>query len=158
MIRTMPSQILARQLSKRYNTSIIGRQYRELAGETSIRVDLFVRSSAQGTELELKNLMYGFGDSARPNEGTLDLLETYTEEFVANLTSRALKRSQRHGSNVLQLGDVLKVLQKDEKKFLRMPYILASVKEVNPKLARINRIMEYAGDDAKKAVNFNKMQ
>ena len=70
--------------------------------------------------------MYGFGDNEYPNEASIDLLEVYLEEFIVNLVVRTAKRSQRNGSNTLKLADVLRVLQKDEKKFLKMPYILTT--------------------------------
>ena len=74
---------------------------------------------------DLKGLMYGFGDEMTPNEATVDLLETYTEEFVANLVARTMRRSLRiEGNNELLLPDLLKVLETDEIKFLRMAYIL----------------------------------
>ena len=81
--------------------------------------------------------MYGFGDHEFPNEASLDLLEIYVEEFIVNLVVRTARRSQRNGSNVLKLADVLRVLQKDEKKFLRMPYILAAHKEIEKENKKI---------------------
>ncbi len=54
--------------------------------------------------------MFGFGDDARPNESSIELLEIYVEEFITNLVSRATKRSQRLGSNMVHVADVLKVL------------------------------------------------
>ena len=69
--------------------------------------------------------MFGCGDDKDgPNEASLDLLETYIEEFVTNLVVQSQRRSQRHGSNSLRTGDVLHVIKKDKIKFLRMPYII----------------------------------
>ena len=74
--------------------------------------------------------MYGYGDAETPNDATVDLLEVYVEEFVINMVSQALRRSQRHptthGSNNIRLADVLNVIKHDEKKYLRMPYILST--------------------------------
>ena len=63
---------------------------------------------------ELRKLMFGCGDDKDgPNEGSLDLLETYAEEFITNLVVQASRRSQRHGSNSLRLGDILHAIKKD---------------------------------------------
>ena len=73
--------------------------------------------------------MYGYGDDPNPSEASVDLLEIYLEEFVTNLVSRSLRRRLRHGDNVIKVADVLEVLKFDEKKYLRMPYILTTAKE-----------------------------
>ena len=73
--------------------------------------------------------MYGYGDDQNPSEATVDLLEIYIEEFVTNLINRSLRRRMRHGENVIKVADVLEVLKTDEKKYLRMPYILTTAKE-----------------------------
>ena len=78
---------------------------------------------------ELRKLMYGYGDDRTPNEQSVDLLEIYVEEFICNLVSRSMRRRQRHGDNSIKVADVLEVLKKDEKKYLRMPYILTTAKE-----------------------------
>ena len=38
---------------------------------------------------ELRKLMFACGDAETPNESTLDLLETYAEEFIMNLVVQA---------------------------------------------------------------------
>ena len=74
---------------------------------------------------DLIKLMYGFGDEETPNDATVDLLETYTEEFIANLVARTMRRSFRiEGNNELLISDLLKVLEQDEVKFLRMAYTI----------------------------------
>ena len=71
--------------------------------------------------------MFGFGDSQTPNEASLDLLETYAEEYITNLVMQSHRRSQRHGANNLRLGDILHVIRGDQVKFMRMPYIITSL-------------------------------
>jgi hypothetical protein len=44
---------------------------------------------------DLRRLMFGFGDNEFPNEGSLDLLEIYVEEFIVNLVVRTARRSIR---------------------------------------------------------------
>ena len=45
------------------------------------------------------------------------------------MVSRSLRRRLRHGENVIKVADILEVLKVDEKKYLRMPYILTTAKE-----------------------------
>ena len=73
--------------------------------------------------------MYGFGDDQNPSDASVDLLEIYVEEFITNLVGRSLRRRLRHGDNQIKVADVLEVLKTDEKKYLRMPYILTTAKE-----------------------------
>ena len=79
--------------------------------------------------------MFGYGDDRNPYDGTVDLLEIYVEEYIINLVAQAMRRSQRHppthGSNNIRLADVLNVIKHDEKKYLRMPYILSTQQEIN---------------------------
>ena len=73
---------------------------------------------------ELARMMFGFGDVDSPRDDTLDLMETYVYEFVTNVIHRSLARSQRAGFAQIQVRDILKVIESDQKKYLRVPYIL----------------------------------
>ena len=75
--------------------------------------------------------MFGFGEEEEPNEDTIDLMEVYVVEFLSNITKRSLARSQRSGYNSIQLRDLLKVIEDDDKKFLRAPYMLAAQKAID---------------------------
>ena len=77
-----------------------------------------------GFREEIRKLMFGCGDDINPDEQTVDLMETYFEEVLINLVLQSSKRSQRHGANSIRLSDVLHVIRKDERKYLRMPYII----------------------------------
>ena len=101
--------------------------------------------------------MFGFGDNEYPNEASLDLLEIYVEEFIVNLVVRTQRRAQRNGSNTLELADVLRSLQKDEKKFLRMPYILAAQKEIKGFTDSHYKAIEHLEVDQQKILNLNKL-
>ena len=106
---------------------------------------------------DLKKLMYGYGDAILPNDETVDLMEVYVQEYVINLVSQAMRRSQRHtnGSNAIRLADVLNVLKHDEKKYLRMPYILSTQQEINQTTSRVEQNMKYNLDEeARKTVKF----
>ncbi len=74
--------------------------------------------------------MYGFGDDKKPSESSVELLEIYVEEFISNLVTRAARRSQRLGNNLVTVADVLRVLKQDDKKYLRMPYLLTMTKQI----------------------------
>ena len=79
-----------------------------------------------GFREEVRKLMFGLGDEESPDEKSLELLEVYIDEFIVNLVTQASRRSHRHNSNSLRLADVLHTIRKDEKKFLRMPYIVTA--------------------------------
>jgi Transcription initiation factor IID, 18kD subunit len=72
-------------------------------------------------------MMYGFGETQHPRDDTLDLMETYVYEFINNLVHRSLDRSQRSGFTQIQMRDLLKVIEADEKKYLRVPYIITGI-------------------------------
>ena len=99
---------------------------------------------------EVKKLMFGFGDHNTPNEKSVDLMEGFIEETIINLVLQASRRSQRHGSNNLRLADVLHTIRKDEKKFLRMPYIINAYREIERTTNQQNTINKYLDEDTKK--------
>ena len=76
-------------------------------------------------------MMYGFGEEREPRDDTLDLMELYVIEFVSNLAKRSLAKSQRGGFNSIQLRDLLKVIEDDDKKFLRVPYLLTGLEAID---------------------------
>jgi hypothetical protein len=73
---------------------------------------------------DLTKMMQGFGESAEPRDDTLDLMEAYVFEFINNVIHRSLARSQRAGFAQIQVRDLLKIIESDEKKLLRAPYII----------------------------------
>jgi hypothetical protein len=89
--------------------------------------------------------MYGYGDVREPLESSVDLLEVYVEEFIANITSRAFRRSQVLGQKEVRVPDILRVLKQDEKKYLRMPYVLTMTKQLKKDTKDMN--MEIKGDN-----------
>lgn len=76
-------------------------------------------------------MMIGFGESGEPREDTVELMELYVIEFINNISKRALQRSMRGGYNTIQLRDLLKVIEDDEKKFLRVPYLLTGLQSMD---------------------------
>ena len=75
---------------------------------------------------DLKQLMYGFGDSKTPLDETVELLYEYMQEFVLNLSEKALRRSKRRESNnnEIKVEDLLYFLQPDNKKSMRVAKII----------------------------------
>ena len=72
---------------------------------------------------ELARMMHGFGEVDNPRDDSLELMETYVYEFITNVIHRSLAKSQRGGFAQIQIRDLLKVIESDQKKFLRVPYI-----------------------------------
>jgi hypothetical protein len=68
-------------------------------------------------------MMHGFGEVDNPRDDTLEMMETYVYEFITNVIHRSLAKSQRAGFAQIQIRDLLKVIESDQKKFLRVPYI-----------------------------------
>ena len=89
----------------------------------------------------------------------MDLLETYTEEFITNLVARTMRRSLRiEGNNELLISDVLKVLEQDEVKFLRMAYILPTFEATQREKKEMedeSRMKYLDDDDIKKNIGWN---
>jgi hypothetical protein len=86
-------------------------------------------------------MMVGFGESGgEPREDTLALMELYVVELIGNVSRRAQARSQRAGFASIQLRDLLKVLEEDEKKFLRVPYLLTGIQSMD--IRKIQREMD----------------
>lgn len=79
----------------------------------------------------VSKMMQGFGEVSNPREDTLELMEQYTIEFITNVTKRTLARSLRSKYNTIQLRDLLKVIEEDEKKFLRVPYLLTGLEAID---------------------------
>ncbi len=57
----------------------------------------------------------------------------------------------------MKLSDILKVLEKDEKKFLRMSYILPTYNEKKAVLKNIQKTTEHLEADQQKVLNFDKL-
>ena len=94
--------------------------------------------------------MFACGDAETPNESTLDLLETYAEEFIINLVMQAQRRSQRHASNSLRVADILHVIRKDDVKYLRMPYIITMDKALQKAQKSVTEGNKYCDDEVRK--------
>ena len=65
-------------------------------------------------------------------------MEAYVYEFITNIIHRSLGRSQRAGSAQIQVRDLLKVIENDQKKFLRVPYILTGkrISSINSRMGK----------------------
>ncbi len=58
---------------------------------------------------DLKSMMYGFGDDKNPLDETVELVDDYLNDFIINLSKRALKRGKRRdpNSNEIHKDDVI---------------------------------------------------
>ena len=99
--------------------------------------------------------MFACGDDQTPNETTVDLLETYAEEFITNLVVQAQRRSSRHGSNNLRLADILHTIRHDEVKFLRLPYIITMHQELSKTEKAMNVNNKHCDDEVRKNLKFS---
>ena len=72
-------------------------------------------------------MLLAFGDVEPLREDTVELLEAYLLEFIRNLLTRAYSRSQRRGSRKVQLMDILKMIEQNDKQFMRVPAILLAI-------------------------------
>ncbi len=91
--------------------------------------------------------MYGFGDEREPDETSLSLLESYVEEFMANLVSRAYNRSLKGGYSKLRISDIMHEVKNDEKMFMRAYKLLTTLDSVEKARRRQggDNIMDLAG-------------
>ena len=104
---------------------------------------------------EIRKLMFGFGDDPNPDEKSVDVMEGYFEEIILNLVTQSSRRSQRHGSNQLRLADVLHTIRKDDKKFLRMPYIITAYRDIEKTTNDVSHLNKFADDKVRKNLKFN---
>lgn len=91
-------------------------------------------------------MMVGFGECTEPRDDTIDLMETYVIEFISNISKRSLTKSQRSGFNSIQLRDLLKVIEDDEKKFLRIPYLITGLQSMDKYKKQIDPVSSNAGN------------
>ncbi|CDW87722.1 UNKNOWN [Stylonychia lemnae] len=100
---------------------------------------------------DIHKMMVGFGECEEPRDDTMELMELYVIEFITNISKRAQQRSQRGGFTNIQLRDLLKVIEDDEKKFLRVPYLLTGIQSMDIK--QIQREMDPTiGNNANKGL------
>ena len=99
--------------------------------------------------------MFGCGDAANPNEKTLDLMEAYIEEAFINLLVQSNRRSTRHGSTTIRLADVLHIIRRDEKKYLRMPYIITASRDFARTTTDFNFQNKGLDDKSRKTLKLN---
>eukprot|EP00033_Pygsuia_biforma_P001217 GCRY01001380.1.p1 GENE.GCRY01001380.1~~GCRY01001380.1.p1 ORF type:complete len:171 (+),score=40.58 GCRY01001380.1:162-674(+) len=77
---------------------------------------------------ELAYMMYGFGDSKAPYAETVAVLEDIVQDYIADMTRRAVSFSRRRGR--LQTEDFVFVIRKDKKKYRRVRELLFMLEEI----------------------------
>jgi transcription initiation factor TFIID subunit 13 len=73
---------------------------------------------------DLEEMMYGFGDSWRPDADAVRALEQITIEYIEDVTQRSLQVAELTGK--LDKECVLYVVRKDRKKFNRVHQLLTA--------------------------------
>ena len=94
---------------------------------------------------DLKQLMFGFGDCKSPLDETVELLDEYMQEFVLNLSEKALKRSKRRdtNNNEIKVEDLLYFLQSDNKKSMRVAKIIQTYQICKETLNKKNKYQNF---------------
>ncbi|KAJ3244316.1 Transcription initiation factor TFIID subunit 13 [Chytriomyces hyalinus] len=76
---------------------------------------------------DIKQIMYGYGDTFNPADDTVDVMEDILLMFLEDLCTKALKCST---SNRLKLTDLTFVLRKDPKKLGRVLELITAEREL----------------------------
>mmetsp|Transcript_438 Transcript_438/g.462 ORF Transcript_438/g.462 Transcript_438/m.462 type:complete len:176 (-) Transcript_438:663-1190(-) len=66
---------------------------------------------------DLRNIMYGFGDSVNPLPETVNLMEELVTDYISDMTVKALELSTRRGRIAHQ--DLVFLIRKDTSKYER---------------------------------------
>mmetsp|Transcript_5323 Transcript_5323/g.13919 ORF Transcript_5323/g.13919 Transcript_5323/m.13919 type:complete len:91 (+) Transcript_5323:437-709(+) len=75
-------------------------------------------------------MMYGFGDSQKPLQASMDLVESIVIEHVAALASRCVEREFANPKGKLTAEDILFEIRKDSKKRSRCDELLRLHEEI----------------------------
>lgn len=86
------------------------------------------RSKRRRTHEDIEEMMYGFGDSWPPHPDSVKLMEEFINEYIEDITFRAMKVSELTGS--LDKDCFLYVVRKDRKKFNRVHKLLSAFDEI----------------------------
>lgn len=77
---------------------------------------------------KVKNMMYGFGDSANPLSETVDLMESIVLEYIHDMTVKSMQVAQKRGK--LEADDLVFLIRKDKKKYARVQHLLRLQREI----------------------------
>ena len=76
---------------------------------------------------ELREMIIAFGDFEEVSKETVQKLEIYLIDFLGSVLKEAYRRSKRAGYNKIRIKDLLKVVEYDERLFLRIPALYRSI-------------------------------
>ena len=76
---------------------------------------------------ELREMLVAFGDFEEVPDQTVQTLEVYLIDYLSSILKEAYRRSKRAGYNKIRIKDLLKVVEYDEKLFLRVPALYRSI-------------------------------
>lgn len=77
---------------------------------------------------DLSLMMYGFGDAARPQSDSIDLVEDIVVDYVTVMMQRAVDASAKRGK--LETEDLIRLVRKDPLKFGRVKELMAADAEI----------------------------
>lgn len=77
---------------------------------------------------DLRQMMYGFGDSINPRIDTIELLHDYLNAYLRNLLIKTQNMAKLKGKT--KTDDLLYILKKDRRKYLRVKNLLRTNEEL----------------------------
>ena len=95
---------------------------------------------------EVCKLLRSYGDQYQDDDQSVKVLESYVEEYIVNIVTRALERNHRLEKHQIKVADIVRVLNADEKKYLRVPYILTASSHYE-KMNKKKKEAEKGGND-----------
>ncbi|KAM7055104.1 transcription initiation factor TFIID subunit 13 isoform 3-T3 [Molossus nigricans] len=96
-----------------------------------------VSSSQRLLKLQVRCMMYGFGDDQNPYTESVDILEDLVIEFITEMTHKAMSIG-RQGR--VQVEDIVFLIRKDPRKFARVKDLLT----MNEELKRARKAFDEA--------------
>uniref|UniRef100_A0A7S0ZEC8 Transcription initiation factor TFIID subunit 13 n=1 Tax=Timspurckia oligopyrenoides TaxID=708627 RepID=A0A7S0ZEC8_9RHOD len=79
---------------------------------------------------ELRQMMYGFGDVAKPLPATIELMEEMLLEYLSALISKSVEIAQSRRRDRPNISDVKFVIRKDRRRMQRVRYLLDMKAEI----------------------------
>ncbi len=79
---------------------------------------------------ELRNMMYGFGDSSTPRADTLDLMEEMLLLYLESVISETTRIANTYRREKPDITDIKFLIRKDRRKLQRVRYLLDMKAEI----------------------------
>ena len=95
-------------------------------------------------QVEMRQLMYGFGDARQPREDSAALTEALLLQYVAAVVARCVEVASTRGRRVPDVSDLRFLLRRDLRKLRRVNYLVA-MKEVIDETTKKGKELESLG-------------